>query len=166
MKAKILYTDGQRTVELFWLKHTGTDVYCGHPQSSVKRSYHASGKLHTKDGPTEIYGEWIAPLKDLQGAFHLMTIAFTSSRAFVRAARAELEFTRTKLDTALYIDARAIPEGMLVNVAVGLLEPGNLAALSFLAALPNLKQILVSTAVSPWVFAGITWPPGGHVWPV
>jgi hypothetical protein len=48
MKAKILYTNGQRIVELFWVTHTGTDLYCGMSGSNIKRSYHASGKLHMK----------------------------------------------------------------------------------------------------------------------
>jgi hypothetical protein len=87
MKTKILYTDGQRTVELFWVNHKGTDVYCGSPKSDLKRSYHASGKLHTKDGGPQLDANWVAPLKDLKGTFHLMTLGFTNSKTRVQTTR-------------------------------------------------------------------------------
>jgi len=159
MKTKILYTDGKRTVELLWLRHTGTDVYVGHPKTEWKRSYHATGKLHTREGRAERDANWVAPLSELKGAFHLLTIAFSSSQAFVRNARAELEFTRRKLDAAVYIDARTVPERTVVNIAVGLVESGNATALGFLAGFPNLKQFILATGVSPWVYVGVTWPP-------
>jgi hypothetical protein len=69
-----------------------------------------------------------------------------------------LEFTGRKLDAVLFIDARSIPENMSVNVMVGLVEPGNPAALGLLSTLPNVKQLLLGTQVSPWVSVAVTWP--------
>jgi len=42
---RVRLTNGDRMAELFWLNHTGRDIYCGQPRSSFKRSYHASGKF-------------------------------------------------------------------------------------------------------------------------
>jgi hypothetical protein len=158
MKAKILYTDGERTVELFWVKHNGTDVYCGPPKNDFKLSYHASGKLHTKDGESQLNANWVAPLNDLKGTFHLMTLAFTNSKTYVQTIRREFEFKGSKLDTVLVIDARSIPENMFVNVMVGLVEAGNSAAVGLLSMLPNVKQLLLGMQVSPWVSAAVMWP--------
>lgn len=87
-----------------------------------------------------------------------MTIGFTNSVSYVHGYRDELEFTRSKLDAAIFIDARSIPDKMFVNVLVGLIEPRNTAALKFLTRLSNLKQLLIETQVSPWVAVGVVWP--------
>jgi len=134
-------------------------VYCGSSKIDLKLSYHASGKLHTKAGGSQLDANWVAPLKDLKGTFHLMTLAFTNSKTYVQTIRPEFEFTgRNKLDGALFIDARSIPENMFVNVMVGLVEDGNSAALGLLSMLPNVKQLFVGMQVSPWVSVAVMWP--------
>ena len=161
MKAKILYTDGERTVELFWVKHKGTDVYCGSPKNDFKLSYHASGKLHTKAGESQLDANWVGPLNDLKGTFHLMTLAFRNSKTYVQTIRPEFEFSGRKLDAVLSIDARSIPENMFVNVMVGLVEAGNSAAVGLLTMLPNVKQLLLEMQVSPWVSVAVVCPVEG-----
>lgn len=124
MKAKLLYTNGERIAELFWVTHTGTDVYCGMPKSDRKLSYHASGKLHIKSSGKEQSTNWVAPLKEMKGYFHLNTIGFQNSRKWDDGAYRSLAYSNSKIDNAIFIDSRSIPDKMGVNVAVGLLEPG------------------------------------------
>ena len=50
---------------------------------------------------------------------------------------------------------------MFVNVMVGLVEAGNSAALGLLSMLPNVKQLLLGTQVSPWVSVAVMWPVEG-----
>ena len=159
MKARVLYTNGQRIIELFWVTHTGTDVYCGTSGSISKRSYHASGKIHTKDNGKERYGTWVSPLKELKGQFHLSTVGITNRRHWADTAFQRIEFKHRKVDSALYVDARSIPEKEFINVGVGLLEPNNLTALEqLIKAIGNVKQVLLATDTVPWVYCLLVWP--------
>ena len=159
MKAKVLYTNGQRTLELFWVTHTDTDVYCGTCGSNRKRSYHASGKIHTKENDKEKDGAWVAPLKQVKGQFHLSTIGITNSRQWADAAFKRIEFKHHKVDAALYVDSRTIPENEFINVGVGLLEPNNFRSLEkLIKAIGNVKQVLLSTNSTPWVYCILIWP--------
>lgn len=159
MEARILYTNGARAVELIWVRHTGADVYCGLPGTGVKRTYHASGKVHTKQNGEEAGGGWVAPLGEIRGQFHLITTALTNTRVWSDSLYQNIPFTRGKVDAVLHIDARSIPENQLINVAVGLLEPNNLPALqSLVSAIRNVKQVLLATGTVPWVYCMLIWP--------
>src|SRR5215472_8657485 len=71
MRARVLITDGSRTIDLYWVEHTGTDVYCGTPNVDGKRSYHASGKIHSTREAKREHEAQHTPLKDLKGQFSL-----------------------------------------------------------------------------------------------
>jgi hypothetical protein len=159
MKTKILYTNGEKTVELFWLTHNGTDVYCGSTGISQKKSYHASGKLHTKADGKQENSTWLAPLKKVKGQFHLMTIGLNNSIEWVNKNYAKLKFSKHKVDNVLYIDARSIPNNETINVSIGLLEPFNFCELSRIIRITkHVKQTLLATGTSPWVYCILIWP--------
>jgi hypothetical protein len=157
MRVRVLCTNGLRTVDLFWLSHDGKDVYCGQPGFKGHRSYHESRKLHDRTQDS-IHGEsWQAPLSQLKQQFHLTSIVLGNSSEWVKAVAESYVYKGGKSDSVLVIDSRSIPEGQLLNVAVGLLEPGNFQVLgSLLHSLEDIgtetKQVLLSTAVTPWVY--------------
>ena len=152
MKAKVLYTDGTKTVELFWINHTGSDVYCGGSRSNFKRSYHNSGQLHETAGGRRTHQSWVAPLKQLKGQFHLTTLAFSSSRRLPRS-----NATGSKLDAAIVIDSRSLPKKQTVNVIIGLLEPNNFRPIEGITkTISGVKQVLLATNSVPWVYAIVT----------
>jgi hypothetical protein len=160
MKAKILYTNGDNTVELFWIKHTGSDVYCGSSGSDTKKSYHESGKLHWKKEGKEIGGAWVAPLKEVKGQFHLMTIGLNNSCDFPDKTCHKIGFKQHEVDAALYIDSRSIPEKEFINITVGLLEPSCFNSLhEIVVASENVKQVLLATETVPWIYCILVYPP-------
>lgn len=162
MRARILYTNGTKTVDLFWLSHDGRDVYCGQPGYDSKRSYHASGKVHTK-GQGEYRDEgWHAPLKDLKTQFHLTTIGLRNDSKWFEVVAPKFEYSGKRSDAILTIDSRSLPRRQAVNVSIGLLEPGRMDVLRAMA-IPSVEakaftpmstqQVLLSTSVVPWVYA-------------
>lgn len=125
MRARILVTDGSRTIDLFWVEHDGDNVYCGTSKFDGKRSYHGSGKIHsTKDGKKE-HEAWHTPLKKLKKTFHLTSINIGNADAFVKAAAPRYEYSGRKSDAVLLIDTRSIPDDVQTNIMIGLVEPGN-----------------------------------------
>lgn len=162
MQAKILLTDGARTVQLAWLKHTGSDVYLGLSKLAWKRSYHASGKLHTTTGKGRSDEAIVQPLADLKGYHHLTTIAVGGS-GWLTPVDSRYNFTGRKADVLLSVDLRSFPSGKQVNLFVGLLEPGNVAAILPLSlsrlspGVPGTKvhQVMIATSISPWVVLAV-----------
>ena len=163
MRARVLFTNGVRTIDLFWLSHGGSDVYCGQPGFDGKRSYHASGKIHSTTKGERTDEAWHTPLRDLKGQFHLTTIGLTNSAKWFEVVASKHEYSGKKSDAALIIDGRSIPEGITFNVSIGLLEPGNTNVLHSMIALPqevqdiSAKQVLLSTSVEPWVYVILYW---------
>jgi hypothetical protein len=159
MRARVLFTNGTKTIDLFWLSHDGSDVYCGQPGVDGKRSYHASGKIHSTTKTERTDGCWHTPLQDLKGQFHLTTLALTNSAEWFDVVAPKFEYSGKKSDAVLIVDSRSIPEDITFNVLVGLLEPGNTNVLcSMITAFDEVlggstKQVLLSTSVKPWVYA-------------
>jgi hypothetical protein len=164
MRARVLITNGVRTIDLFWLSHDGSDVYCGQPKFDGKRSYHASGKIHSTVEGKKLHEAWHTPLRDLKGQFHLTTIGLSNSAQWFDAVAPRYEYTKKKSDALLLIDSRSIPEGITFNVSVGLLEPGNTNVLNLMLIPLNAEefslsaqQVLLSTSVEPWVYVILYW---------
>jgi hypothetical protein len=159
MRARILFTDGKRTRDLFWLSHDGRDVYCGPCGLDWKRSYHRSGKAHLDRLGERTEEKWCTPLRDLNGFYLLdgMGIVNTSNALDVDLFP---NYSGKKGDAVLVVDSRSFPENSTINIHVGLLEPNNLEALkdSYLYKSMNLKQILISTEAHPWVVAVLSLP--------
>lgn len=164
MRARILVTDGPRTRDVYWLKHTGTDVYHGAPGSHIKKSYHASGYTHTKIRDKIWRQAKVEPLEAIHGAAPLNVIGFCNPKTF-------LEYTdpapalAEKVDALVIIDIRSVPEDVSVTIHIGLLEPRNWCALAEVASPkeeppePALEtqSLTVATSVVPWVYASVTW---------
>ena len=157
MRLRVIVTNGNINVDLFWLNHDGKDVYFGIPKTNRKRTYHKSGKIHTTHDGIKTEEVWTKPLKDLDGQFHLTTINIGNAKSWVNAQHSRHEYTGKQSDCILSVDTRVIPESVQTNIAIGLLEPLNLNPLTRLIKLISPQQILLSTEVEPWVYALLFW---------
>ncbi len=156
MKTRVLVTDGKRTVYVAWVEHTGIDVYAGIVNHPGKWTYHESGQYHwraVEDAPPE----WVVkclPLKEVEGTFALTSVGF-SRQAVTQGLFAD--YTGKPSDAVLYVDLRTLPDtaSNFVNISLALMEPG-----SSLAKIPaewplKRTQVLVATAVEPWVCVSV-----------
>src|SRR5438067_1410101 len=107
MRVRVLYTNNQKTVDLFWLSHDGKNVYCGSPGIDRKRSYHESGKVHTTSGGEKSEESLNTPLSNLKGQFHLTTIGLTNSAGWFNVVLPKFEYSGKKGDALLVIDSRS-----------------------------------------------------------
>jgi hypothetical protein len=159
MRARILFTDGERTRDLLWLSHDGTDVYCGPCGLDWKRSYHQSGKAHLNRLGERSEEKWCTPLADLKGFYLLEGMGVLNS---ADALNVDLfpDYSGKRGDAVLVVDSRSFPENSTINVHIGLLEPNNLDALkdSYLYKSMNLRQVLISAEVQPWVVVILSLP--------
>lgn len=147
-------TDGNRTVDLAWVVHNGTDVYYGTLGSPWKDSYHASGKRHMKSAHGDLAEiESHLPLEEFVGQLQLCTFGFP--RDIVKD-KSTADFTGKKGDATLYLDARCLPE--YINVSVGFLEPGNYSAILPMHLVCEFLQLVLITSTNPWVYLTVVDP--------
>lgn len=168
MFARVLFTDGASTFTVYWIQHTGTDVYHGwHPNE--KGSYHASGQVHFKTRDGEMSGvEMCTPLGQLRGVHVLGSLGlinhpgnFKSRLSIDRQYNPQRR--KSKSDAILVIDSRAIPLDANIQLTIGLLEPGNLTAMANRVyqdsdggvVMSLTKQFLLDTSVKPWVWVKV-----------
>lgn len=176
MRLRFLYTNGERTVDLFWLVHKGSDIYCGPRIGPAKWSYHGSGKFHFDTGE-ERHGQWRVPLHDLEGSVQLLSFGFVNSpdswlfddqysRVIYEDKIYQSEYKGEKGDTLLMIDGRTLPEGATINASIGLLEPGNLPAEAEQSHnaddMVKPVQITIATGIVPWVYVVLLVPQKTH----
>jgi hypothetical protein len=159
MRARILLTDGTRTLDLFWVEHDGSDVYCGTTRVEDKSSYHASGKVHSDfAGQRRAHG-WHSPLRDLRGSFYLSGLTIDDIDVFIGSMSESWAFTGKKADAVLLVDSRALPRDAQVQISFGLVEAGNGDALARVISGSNggssVRSVtaVVAASVSPWVCA-------------
>ena len=159
MRARILLTDGKRTRDLLWLEHDGKDVYCGPCGLDWKRSYHESGAVHLKRQGERYEEKRCEPLADL-GGFYLLEGIGVVNASDVLNVDIFPEYSWKKGDAVLVVDSRSFPEDSTINIHIGLLEADNFEALkeSYLYKSMNLRQVLISTAVQPWVVVILSLP--------
>jgi hypothetical protein len=165
MCARVLITDGSRTIDLFWVHHDGKDVYCGFSKIDDKRTYHASGKIHSTFAGIRRDEGWHTPLKNLKGHFQLTGINVGNIGQWMGIISNNLEYSGKKSDTVLFVDTRSIPQDVETHISLGLLEPKNGKVMSWLLGLPfNIdgeefkpQMGLFATSVSPWVYATVYW---------
>ena len=154
---RVLLTDGRRTIDLFWLTHTGTDVYWGMSGTNRKTSYHESGKVHTKEGDVTTAVQEKVPLREIKG-WHIATSIGVNSEMLEHAA-ARYDYAGGSTNASLVVDVRSFPKGVGISIVVGLLGSRNYLALdraitSYSSENPtSTKQVLISTETDPWVFA-------------
>src|SRR5437867_5128214 len=155
MRARVLITDGTDIIDLFWVCHNGSDVYCGLTNVDDKRSYHASGKVHSIFAGERRDEGWYVPLKDLKGQFQLTGITIGDMSRFIKSNIGTFGYSGRKSDAVLLVDTRSVPTRMQTHISVGLVEPGNGSILAWLMNLPfkpfgeDLKpqQALFATSV-------------------
>lgn len=159
MRTRILLTDGPRVTDFFWVEHSGTDVYFGPVGRDSKISYHAQGEIHEKREGRLLWRYQSVPLRELRGYQQLAALGFGGRELGSMPA-----FEGKKSDTALWIDLRVVPAGSTLNVLIGLVEPRNGQAIQSLIEPSSSdsssfepKQLMIATAVEPWVFAVIGW---------
>jgi hypothetical protein len=163
MRARILYTNGKRTIDLFWLYHSGSDVYWGSPGFAGKTSYHASGKVHSTHGGKRDLEYHHVPLAELKGQFNLSSLSIANTEEWFEHADAKFEYSGKKSDAVLIIDSRAIKKETQFSVSIGLLEPYRMDVLNqnlcMIGAERSLiaQQVLLSTGVVPWVYVILYW---------
>ena len=148
MRLRVLLTNGNRTVDLIWLKHNGTDVYYGGVGWNDKTSYHASGKRHTKTtsgDKREIFQHH--PLNNFKGQLQLC--AFCFSKDIVESADVT-EYTGRKGDSVIYLDARTMPDQ--VNISLGLVEVGNYNSILPVHEIVDLHLVYLVTNTVPWIY--------------
>jgi hypothetical protein len=70
------------------------------------------------------------------------------------------DYSDKKGDAVLVVDSRSFPENSTINIHIGLLEQNNFEALkdSYLYKSMNLRQVLISTEVQPWVVVVLSLP--------
>lgn len=158
MRLRVLYTIGQRTQDLFWLSHNGTDVYCGPTKLSLKLSYHESGKVHTQLAGEKNHDKWHEPLADLKGGWCMMSTAFKNSDA-LEGRMNWPTYTGAIGDCLMMVDGRSIPRNVSVQIDVGLTEAGNLAGVPQLSFAHDRKARLLQVYVdtTPWAYAVAIW---------
>lgn len=152
MRLRILYTNGVKTIDLFWLIHDGADVYCGAPEFSEKRSYHASGKVHSDNNDNRNHEGWHMPIKDFKKQFHLRTIALNTVNFFDGEFLPKFNFTGKKSDCIVTIDIRSFDPGEPANILIGLLEPNRFDFINNLNSSEKIKQIFLCTDCNPWIY--------------
>lgn len=155
MRLRVLLTNGSRTVDLIWLRHTGTDVYYGFVGANGKDSYHESGARHRRDEDGKLYPmSPHQPLDQFTGQLFLSGFGF--HRDIVKSEE-RTQFQGKKSDAVLYLDTRTLPEQP--NVMFGLLEPGNYPAILPVHGIPgSLLHVSIITSVSPWIYAMVCDP--------
>jgi hypothetical protein len=162
MRVRILYTNGVKTYDIFWLTHDGRDVYCGNPGVDQHISYHESGKIHAISKGEKQHERWHIPLAKLTCKYNLLTFFFANSKSWFEDYQTVTRYSGKKSDAVLTIDSRSIPEDMAFIVSIGLLEAGhpeflNLMTSQFEEFNVEAKQIMRATSVNPWVYVILYW---------
>ncbi|HVS80221.1 MAG TPA: hypothetical protein VHE60_00635 [Pyrinomonadaceae bacterium] len=162
MRVRILYTNGAKTNDAFWLNHDGKNVYLGNPGVDHKISYHESGQLHVKSKGQKQDELKHVPLAKVVGKYNLLTSLFPNSEWQFDDFPPKKQYRGGKSDAVLVIDSRSIPTGALVVVSIGVVEAGRLDALIPMTIAHDeigveAKQILLATNVAPWVYVILYW---------
>lgn len=88
-----------------------------------------------------------------------MTLGLSDWREWPKDSYRNLDVSSGRLDAAIVIDSRSIPEKKLINISIGLLEPHNFPAIDrLIRGLGNVKQLHLATAAIPWVCCMVIWP--------
>jgi hypothetical protein len=150
MRLRVLLTDGIRTIDLIWLRHTGKDIYYGFVGWDSKDSYHGSGARHSKRGRVlQGKSDQHHPLASFRNQLQLTV--FGMHRAILKASDAAT-YDGKPSDVAVWLDARTLPSQF--SVSLGLLEPHRLEAM-----LPyhddghnELRSVHFVTSTRPWIY--------------
>ena len=148
---RVLLTDGEKTVKLAWVKHTGDELYLG-PAFAFKQgglprdihfSYHSSG---CRTAPTNSLVAPLSPMARITGHVVVLTMWIRSGAINDEYGR---PFRGQKSEDDFLIDVRTIPQSG-ANILIGLLEPGREEALQRHPDF-EVRQSSIVRNVSPWL---------------
>ena len=162
MRVRILYTNGHKTNDVFWVTHDGKNVYLGNPGVDNKISYHESGQVHVKSKGQKQDEIKHDPLVKVVGKYNILTSFFPNSEWQFNDYPPKKQYRGEKSDAVLVIDSRSIPVDASVVVSIGVVEVGRLDALIPMTIAHDeigvaAKQILIATNVTPWVYVILYW---------
>jgi hypothetical protein len=116
MKAKVSVTNGTKFVDVFWINHTGTDIYCGPSFVNSHRSYHASGAIHSKLSGYNCNQTNHVPLAAFAGEFLLEGLGIANIPEWFTQSDDSSDFRGGKTDTFLVLDLRTVPSDVTINI--------------------------------------------------
>ena len=157
MKAKVLVTNGTKFVDVFWINHTGKDIYCGPSFVNSHRSYHATGATHSKLSGYLCNQKQHVPLATFTGEFFLEGLGIANIPEWFTESADSLDFRGVETDTFLVLDLRTVPSDVTVNIRIGLLEPSRADLLLPKLTSFDVRQILFMTSTAPWIYAVVYW---------
>ena len=159
-RIRIVATNGEKTLDIFFIRRQNNDLYYGSTRDVQKYSYHASGKQHmTGKRGVKRQEHMHIPLSMTAGYCHLMTVGL-NIHSILDDAPIDKCYTGKKSDAVVYLDVRPIPRGAIVNLSVGILEAGRLDKLPLVEDLTMMdKQVVLFTEMKPWVCVRVAWPP-------
>ena len=156
LRTRILFTNGELTRDLLWVRHTGTDVYWGDPGQRMKGSYHASGAAHLVHENRRADASVLLPLRQIEGMCPLTTLVLRNSPVGM-PDEITPPYRGGRADVIMTVDSRSLSEAQ-THVGVYLLEPNRWDVLSNLAkptespaASYSVPQVLVAMTCSPWL---------------
>jgi hypothetical protein len=163
MRTRILITNGEMTLDLFWVEHTGSDVYCGMTDVPVKKSYHGSGQVHHTDAAgVRMEPSFVTPLKELNGWACLMSMSIPTIAEF--SNRLAPHYTGGRADAVLIADVRTLRHAHSINITVGVVEPYAVQTLRNVMSetvvdaswtIGRAQQLLLATGEDPWVWVTV-----------
>jgi hypothetical protein len=165
MRTRILVTDGINTIDVYWIEHTGSDLYFGFSKANGKRSYHASGKQHSTYGGTRDHEGVGLPLNEFKGILPLSNMRIGKLADQIKTRINSQRYSGKKSDNVLLLDARTAPRHAEGHVEIGLIEPTNLSMLNLRLKkhkISNLgemipQQVLLATSELPWIYVIGLW---------
>ena len=159
-RIRVVATNGQKTVDLFFVRRRNDDLYYGETRDAQKYSYHASGKRHMTGKRGVKRQEYLhTPLSMIEGYFHLTTAGY-KIHSILDNAPADRFYTGRRSDIMVYLDTRSIPRGAIVNLSIGILEAGRLDKLPLIEdSTMRDQQVSLFTGMKPWVCVRVAWRP-------
>lgn len=156
---RVVASDGQKSVDLFFVRRQNDDLYYGATRDYEKFSYHASGKQHLtgKTGAKRQKSKHV-PLSKIEGYYHLITVGY-NIHALLDDWTDQYVYSGKRSDALVYLDARSIPKGF-VKVSVGLLEAGKFDRVPLIDEPAMLDhQVTLFTGMKPWLCVRVAWHP-------
>jgi hypothetical protein len=159
-----LVTNGIATTQVYWVEHTGIDLYFGMSGIKGKRTYHASGKQHSTYFGTRDHEAMGIPLENITGVYPLSNMLVGDLTEQLKYRGATHKYSGRKSDSVLMLDARAIPKRAECHIEIGVLNPGNIAALDIrlgpytvVGRQMDTQQSAIATLHKPWIYALAQW---------
>lgn len=163
MKVRILYTNGSKSYNMFWVSHDGKDIYYGSTDDEGHHSYHESGKMHYRTRDSTEQNRWEIPLKDFKFHRHLITYGFHNNSAYFKGQSQYKEYHGKKGNGTMIIDSRSIPDDFMINAAIGLVTKEGMTMLGAFCAFDGssqkTSQLMVCTEMFPWVYCVLSYGP-------